>query len=579
MAFTGMTGITTWRTHGFCTDSVPHSVPVCVCVRRTSAIRLHRAGLSLYIPQTRLCTIHECPRTNGLIPPRRQKDVMTALRYLAASYGTTPDLLPLTPAIETTYRQQLREHLTAQGKGHSTVRNSIQGVGQYLKAVHAILQTPPLSQAAPQVPRSNATFQAMRLTSPYGHQAFLTTSPYFLKVDQWPAAIRTPFKAYQSLKKHQLRQPTLAKQERDMQALVGYLSMTGPQRLEKLPPQALAKLQLSRYADDRAEILETPVLSTWDDLFVEAHLDSFLTWHAWRAHTPSEAAVRERSPSRPTSMSAHVVKDVAYIAQALDRDDALDLRAYQRRLPPPKRIHNKQAELHTFGLDELEAVGHAMLREARRTRSSARDAEYPGSVAATRFQAGLILMLALSNPMRARNWCEALLDTNLRKVNGAWHWRFEGRELKIGTRRGEPNVLDSMVDPDVATYLEEYLEVWRPKLPNAAKDRHVFLSKRGRPFTDTTLRNRLRINVYRYTKKHLYTHLLRTIFTSQALSDGEDINTVAYGLNDTPATVLRAYNELSPAKHQRAILERVRRLAKRTHGESNGHGNASAVPQ
>jgi hypothetical protein len=82
---------------------------------------------------------------------------------------------------------------------------------------------------------------------------------------------------------------------------------------------------------------------------------------------------------------------------------------------------------------------------------------------------------------------------------------------------------------DVATYLEEYLEVWRPKLPNAAKDRHVFLSKRGRPFTDTTLRNRLRINVYRYTKKHLYTHLLRTIFTSQALSDGEDINTVAYG--------------------------------------------------
>jgi site-specific recombinase XerD len=132
---------------------------------------------------------------------------------------------------------------------------------------------------------------------------------------------------------------------------------------------------------------------------------------------------------------------------------------------------------------------------------------------------------------------------------------------------------------DVATYLEEYLEVWRPKLPNAAKDRHVFLSKRGRPFTDTTLRNRLRINVYRYTKKHLYTHLLRTIFTSQALSDGEDINTVAYGLNDTPATVLRAYNELSPVKHQRAILERVRRLAKRTHSESKGHGNASAISQ
>jgi hypothetical protein len=503
----------------------------------------------------------------------RAKDVMTALRYLAASHDSTPDVLSLTPEVEASYRERLRAHLTTQGKGHSTVRNAIQNVGQCLAKYHEVTQTAPVPVAEPRVPRSNATFEAMRVTSPYGHQAFLSGTPYFLKVEEWPPAIRQPFEAYKALKKHRLRQPTLDKQTRDFKALVGYLSMTGPQRLEKLPPEALAKLQLPRYADDRAEILGTPVLSTWDDLFVIAHLDSFLTWHAWRAHTPSEASVRERPPSRPTSMGAHVVKDVAYLAQALNRDDALQLRAYQRRLPPPRRIHNKQGELHTFSMDELESVGHAMLREARRTHSNARDAEYPGSVAATRFQAGLILMLALSNPMRARNWCEAILEVNLRKERGAWYWHFEGKELKIGTRRGEINVLDSMIDPDVTGYLEEYLETWRPKLPNADRDRHVFLSKTGRPFTDTTLRNRLRINVYRYTKKHLYTHLLRTIFTSETLSAGEDINTVAYGLNDTPTTVLRAYNELNPAKHQRAILERIRHLARRGNGNGNGHAS------
>ena len=40
---------------------------------------------------------------------------------------------------------------------------------------------------------------------------------------------------------------------------------------------------------------------------------------------------------------------------------------------------------------------------------------------------------------------------------------------------------------------------------------------------------------------------LRTIFTSSMLSSGMDINSVAYGLNDNPATVLRAYNELQAA--------------------------------
>jgi hypothetical protein len=258
-------------------------------------------------------------------------------------------------------------------------------------------------------------------------------------------------------------------------------------------------------------------------------------------------------------MGFHVAKTIAYIARSLNRDDAATLVTYRNRLPQPKKIHNKTADYHTFSFAELEQVALTLISEARRTHSNARDAIHPGSVAATRFQVGLLLMLGWRNPMRARNWCEALQGTNLRKANGSWHWHFEGEEMKIGMRSGERNVFDVEVPPEVTPYLEEYLTQWRPKIPNAGRDRHVFLTKEGYPLTDTALRNRLRINVYRYTKKHLFPHLLRTIFSSNHLSAGVDINSVAYGLNDTPATVLRAYNELQAGKHQPILHEANRR--------------------
>jgi hypothetical protein len=511
--------------------------------------------------------------TKGLIPHNRQKDVMTALRYLASSYGTTPDLLPLTPEAEMTYRQRLRDYLSAQGKGHSTIRNSIQGIGQYLKAFHQMMQTTPLPPLPTPIPRSNATIKAMRETSPYGHQAFLTQSPYFLKLDHWPTDIKSRFEVYRLMKKNSLRAPTLAKHIRELQAYVGYLSMTGAQRLEKLPPQARDKLSLKAYKDDLHEILAPPVLSSWDDLFAVGRLDSFITWHAWRIHTPFDAEVKERRPSKPSTMGAHVVKTIAYIAETLNRDDALALRAYRNHLPVPKRIHNKQADYHTFTFAELEQVALALIDEARRTHSHPRDAIYPGSVAATRFQAGLLLMLGWRNPMRARNWCEALHGTNLRKVNGSWHWHFEGEEMKIGMRSGERNIFDVEVPPEVTPYLEEYLTHWRPRIPNAARDRHVFLTKEGHPLTDTALRNRLRINVYRYTKKHLFPHLLRSIFTSNHLSAGIDINSVAYGLNDAPATVLKSYNELQAGKHQPILHDANRRAL------LNGNDGTSRSPR
>jgi site-specific recombinase XerD len=163
--------------------------------------------------------------------------------------------------------------------------------------------------------------------------------------------------------------------------------------------------------------------------------------------------------------------------------------------------------------------------------------------------------------MRARNWCEALLETNLRKVNGAWLFHFEGSELKVARRRGETNVYEIEIPAEVVPYLEEYLNVWRPKLPRADEDRHVLLALRagGGMLKPKDLYMKLKVHVYRHTKKRLYPHLLRTIFTSSMLSSGMDINSVAYGLNDNPATVLRAYNELQAGVHQQSLHGAYRR--------------------
>ena len=198
--------------------------------------------------------------------------------------------------------------------------------------------------------------------------------------------------------------------------------------------------------------------------------------------------------------------------------------------------------------------------------------KHPGAGAAIRFQTGLLLALAWRNPMRARNWCEACLGRHLNKQHGRWRWRFEGDDMKIGQRRGTPNIFEPDVSPDVAPALEEYLDHYRPQLPRASEDRHVFLSRCGYPLNPDTLRAILQNHVYRYTGKRLYTHLLRSLFISHHLTNGVDINSVAFALNDTPATVLKSYNELMEEKHRPIIYEANQRAL------ANGHGHILTPP-
>jgi hypothetical protein len=509
-----------------------------------------------------LLAVYQNLCTDGLLPDNRRKDILTALKYLAASYETTPDKLPLIPEVEETYRQRLRTHLASQDKGRSTIRNSMQGIGQYLKAFHQLQQTPPVTPVKPRAMRYDQARIAIAETSPYKHAAWMTASPYRLPIERWPSDCCAQYERFRVLRKDLLRTPTLTRYLSAIESHLGYLSMTGEQRLDRLPSDARKKLQLKTYRDDMQMVTALPVLSAWDDLFDIDGLKSFVTWHSWRIHTAFDAQVREKPPSKPSTRAYMLLQSILGIAQTLERPEAATIRAYVRSMEHPKRVHNKQAEHHTFTFAELERVALTLMDEARRMVPDPYNVnQYPGARAAERFLSGLVLMMGWRVPIRVRNWSEALLDSNLRKVNGSWHWHFEGSELKIGTRAGETNVFDVKIAGEVVPYLEEYLHHWRPLLPRASEDRHVLLKSKGTggllPIKDIYMK--LRLGVYRHTGKRLYPHLLRTIFTSNMISSGVDINSVAYGLNDRVATVLASYNELQAGKHQQSLQDAYER--------------------
>jgi hypothetical protein len=510
--------------------------------------------------------------TADRIPAKRRKNFLTSLRYLAKSVDATPEQCPVTRDLEATYAERLQAYLTAHGKSRYVIRNAVQEVKQLFEQAHALTHTAPVPTVVttPKPLKWHEALAELGATSPYNHQTWMTHSLYVLPPAQWPQEVRTHYERWRRLRKDQVRPATIRNFTMGLESLLGYLHLTGEERLLRIHPEAQKKIALKRYEDDRQQILTTPQTVAWDDCFVVDHLKSFVTWHAWRVHTPQDAQVKERPPSKPTTLGVRVVDTMRGFADTLKRREKKRLDAYGNSLPLPRKMHD------SFTFAELEAAALAIMDEPRHMYlksiwNGKGMVKHPGTYAASKFQTGLILFLACRNPMRARNWCEALLDTNLRKVDGGYRWHFEGDELKIATRRGKTNVHELDVDPEALPYLREFLDTWRPLLPGADTDRHVFLMGKGaKPLTVKALHMRLKVQVYRHTKKRLYTHLLRTIFTSNLLSANADINTVAYLLNDDPKTVLARYNELQGVQHQQSFREAYAR-ALRGNGNGGSH--------
>ena len=513
--------------------------------------------------------------TSEAIPKTRYKDVLTALRYLAAAHDSTPEVLSLMPEMEQTYKAVLRDYLTAQKKGPSTIRNSIQGVGQFLRAYHQLPANTPIQQLTPRNRLFEAARKEMGEKSPYAHQGWMTHSKYTILRKHWPEHITAAYEPFEHQRRREVRQATLDNYVTGVCTLLGYLGMSAEERLQHLPPEAYAKLQLKRYAEDLRLIRSAPQTVAWDDLFVVEHIRSFVCWHVWRAHAPADAKVRERPPSTPTTLGIRVAETMLTIAHTLGRSkDHEVINAYRWSLHPPEKRHDKSAPYHQFSFAELERIGRQLMEEARCMNIDPNHWRgedftiHPGGLAASRFMVGLVMMLGWRIPMRARNWTECLIDTHLLHDNGVWRFRFKGDDLKVGMRpNGKPNLFEMEIPPECVPSLEEYLHVWRPRLPLAQEDRHLLLALRGEGgmLKVRDLCVKLKVHTYRLAGKRFFTHLLRTIFTSNMLSNGMDINSVAFGVGDLPSTVWQAYNELQGGKHQQSLQEAYRRAL------TNGH--------
>jgi hypothetical protein len=223
-------------------------------------------------------------------------------------------------------------------------------------------------------------------------------------------------------------------------------------------------------------------------------------------------------------------------------------------------MHNKQH--HGITLRELETIGLSALQDARKpilTPRSKKDAltspaylrstPHPGLYRALQHQHALMLRLLVRIPLRSRNLREIQLDKNLYKdQHDCWHLHFKGSELKVSTRNGRTN--EYHVDlteycPDLLPHLEEFLKVYRPRIPQIETSPLLFRTSFGNPYIADTIHHELAALVLRRSNKRFYPHLIRTIWATEFLTNNPgDYDGAAAMLGDTVQVVLKRYYEL-----------------------------------
>ena len=447
------------------------------------------------------------------LPASRAKDLKTALRRLADAYGIEIADLDI-PGIESTFAEHLRASFAERGPDTSayTRRNTMQNLKQFYRLLHesGIIRYPK-HPSLKKLPR-RALLAEARDSSPYRDRSTAVLSRYRCLYDQWPAAIREHWAHYITERTFDLRQTTIQEYTHRMNCYLGY-----------------------------GVNIEHPPISTWDELFDRSRLIRFVTWHANRM-----------GADRITQTGLAVASIVTQVARHDQRAEVKGLEDLLHKLPAVKPWHNKQAACHTISADELEQVALDLLDKAHQTLQPhvAASNKNPGLNRALAHQTSLILRLMWRVPLRSRSIREMESPKNLWKgPDEIWRLRYAGDELKIGQRGGRMNRFEVTWPPELIDHLEEYLRDFRPLIPNAATDAHVFLSARGGPLKQLTLENRLFQTVYVRLQKRLYPHLLRTLWVDRWLLNGGDVSTAAYMLNDSVQTVLQRYHELRGVDH------------------------------
>jgi hypothetical protein len=455
------------------------------------------------------------------LPAKRVKDIKTSIRYLARALGKeTPEqcqqndflLLP------TVWKEKLNRYFLDQqqhGKTISphTLRNTRQNLSFLFRtAQQCTVLTPP--QPLPPVSLSSQTAaQVLAHTSPYAQHwhAGHTQAPYRLASEQWPPDIQSTWLNYCDSKRLKVRQTSLRFSESCLSSYIGFLI-----NIEGSSPQ-------------------------WDDLFDITTLDRFVRWHS------------QRVVVRLSVQANMTVKTIGTLASHFDHPALPAIRKYRSELPIPEPLHNKQRGLPT--LADLEAVALAILQDAYKPRTSlGTTTKHLGLRGALGHQHALMLRLLVRVPLRSRNLREIQLEKNLYKDDaGHWHLSFSGEELKIGTRKGRTNTYHvdlTAYCPDLLPHFEEFLALYRLRIPNAAISPFLFLTKTGQPYASQEICAMLTLLVFKRIKKRFYPHLIRTIWATEYITQTGDFTTAAHMLGDTVQMVLQRYHEIIEREHK-----------------------------
>jgi hypothetical protein len=287
---------------------------------------------------TQVCTHH-----SPLIAVSRHKDVKTAVKYLASAYGTTPEKLILTPAIEAGYREQLRCYFDQHPKGRSTTRNTLQYLAQLLRAFHTLDETPLVPRQAPLVPGVQAARKRLSEESPYRHLRWLQRAGgYWIPPAQWPEDITTHWDAFALGCAHDMRWVTFDNYQKSFGYYVSYHLMPPLDRLAALPGEAQAKLQTEeKYTSWCREIVAPPIVTSWDELFQPTRINSYITWSSWRCWRWHDEILKEKEPHRPSARGYKVAVILRQVAKRTDHPAWGEVSILCRKLQNPLSMHDK----------------------------------------------------------------------------------------------------------------------------------------------------------------------------------------------------------------------------------------------
>jgi integrase len=460
----------------------------------------------------------------GDLKPHQVRNYQTSVRYLAKALGAdSPEgcLVDAALAHDTAWGAALETHFAAEAANDHPInagtrkntKNNLKGL--FSKAEAAGLLDQPLPSRLLERTTRHAFLAKFHKEGPYratyihpDHQR------YGLHQSQWPADIQAGWEDYERRVFTTTRPRTRAHTATILATYFGWL-----QHIKG----------------------ETP---TWDALFVLERVQAFVLWHS------------QRVGKQLSAHGLHLIAKAAAIAKAQGHGAATALAAYRETLDAAEGMHVKPH--HMLTLKELDEVGNACLREGRvpilRDKDSTKS---PGLRRASRFQLGLLIKLWVRIPIRQRNVREMQQFKNLTKRNGQWSLHYQGAELKVGKRGRDDNTYTINISaryPELVKVMEEWIDVYRPRIPGADTSPYVFLMQSGRPFTASALRIEIAHVIAQRKGIRFFPHMFRTVWATEYLEADKtrgDFAGAATMLGDTINMTIKTYYHVVAEDHQK----------------------------